>query len=581
MKKTKIVCTLGPASDQKQVLTEMINAGMNVARLNFSHGSHEEHREKIDVVKEVRGNLDKPVAIMLDTKGPEIRIKSFEEGRIDLQTGATFTLNCDETVVGNEFEVGVTYCELYKEVSKGNMILIDDGLVGLEVEEIQDKKIICKVKNGGELKNNKSVNVPDVNIQLPAITEKDKRDIIFGIQEGVDFIAASFVRKIDDVIAIRKVLEENDGPKIQIISKIENREGVNNIDGILEVSDGIMVARGDLGVEIPAEEVPLVQKEIIKKCNIVGKPVITATQMLDSMIRNPRPTRAEVTDVANAIFDGTDAIMLSGETAVGKFPVSAIETMARIAKQTEKSQEYKERRLQNYGELSITNAVSSATCEMVEHLDAAGIVVATVTGYTARMVSKNRPESVIVAIADTEEVVRKLNLCWGVYPLLINEFKNIDVLFEECVVMAVKEQLLSEGDLVVITAGIPLGVAGSTNMLKVETIGHFIFKGMGIGKGSVSATARVVLDGSYEGFSEGDILVAHSIDAELVPFVKNASAIITEEGGMTSQGAIAGLQYNIPVIVGVKNITDLIQDGTTLSLDPKQGVIYKGVVKLL
>ena len=581
MKRTKIVCTLGPASDSKPVLRKMVENGMNVARLNFSHGSHEEHKAKMDLVKEVSKELGQTVALLLDTKGPEGRIRQFESGQVLLKEGDPFTLTTKE-INGNQEMVSVTYPNLPRELSPGKMILIDDGLIQLRVLEVTDTEVRCVVENGGVLSNNKSINCPDVNISLPAITQKDREDIEFGIREGIDFIAASFVRKADDVIEIRRVLEENRGNQIQIISKIENREGVNNIEEIIEVSDGIMVARGDLGVEIPPEEVPLVQKLIINKCNQAGKPVITATQMLDSMIRNPRPTRAEVADVANAIFDGTDAIMLSGETAAGKYPVEAVLTMNRIAQTTEDSLDYKER-LGNFitKEISITNAISHATCTTAQELGAAAIFTATSSGHTARMVSKYRPSSPIIAFTPNEKVVNQLQLVWGVYPVLVKEFTNTDEIFEHSVEKALDRKLVNLGDLVVITAGIPVGIAGTTNLIKVQTIGEILLHGTGIGKESVTGRVRIVKNKEAEDFQQGDILVAVATDKDMMDTIKKSAGMIIEEGGLTSHAAIVALNLGIPVVVGAENATKTLKEGQLVTIDSVRGLVYKGKAKVL
>lgn len=576
MRKTKIVCTLGPASETAEVIEQLIESGMNVARFNFSHGTYDEHRHKIDLVKEAGKKLHQPVALLLDTKGPEIRIRQFAQGKILLEKGDPFVLTVQE-VLGDQTRVSVTYPHLVEEVEPGSVILADDGLIQFTVDRIEDTEIHCVVDNGGELSNNKSLNFPNVKIQLPAITEKDVEDIKFGIREGMDYIAASFVRKREDVLSIRRVLEENGGDHIQIISKIENREGLNNIDEILEVSDGIMVARGDLGVEVSPEEVPLAQKSIIKKCNEVGKPVITATQMLDSMMRNPRPTRAEVTDVANAIFDGTDAIMLSGETAAGRYPLESVQTMNRIAIKTETSQEFLARVAAHRfsGEISITNVISHSTCSTAEQLNASAIVTATSSGYTARMVSKFRPRAPIIAITDDVRVQRKLCLVWGVRCLVTKTFDNTDHLFEESLLIAVEQGLLKCGDLVVISAGVPLGVKGTTNLLKVQTIGSVLMTGSGIGKTGATAIARVVAEGDHE-FQEGDILVVEGVDETNIHFAKMASGIVTEEGGYTSQGAIAALQFKIPIILGAEGATTQIEDGTLITIDPQGGYVYQG-----
>ena len=580
MKKTKIVCTIGPASESEEVLTQLIKKGMNVARINFSHGVHDEHKKKFNLIKKVREKLNLPIAIMLDTKGPEVRIKQFENGGIYLEKGDEFTLTTED-ILGNEKKVAITYNKLTEELKIGDFILADDGLIKFSVKEINGADILCDVLNGGELKNNKSLNFPDTKINLPAITEKDVKDLIFGIEEGIDYIAASFIRKTEDVLAIRKVLEENNGENIRIISKIENREGVNNIDAILDMSDGIMVARGDLGVEISAEEVPLVQKEIIKKCNRLGKPVITATQMLDSMIRNPRPTRAEVTDVANAIFDGTDAIMLSGETAAGKYPIEAVETMARIAVTTEQSSEYQRLVKHNFsGEISVANVVSHAASSSAEQLNAAAIIAITKSGHTARMISKFRPTAPIVAIADDERVVRTMSLVWGVN-CIQGEIRDMDSLFKNSVDTAVQKGILKNGDLVVIIAGVPVGVKGTTNMIKIQTIGEVLIKGMGIGKQPVTGVARLIDRKGNTNFRRGDIAVCYGVDEDNISYIRDAAGVITEEGGLTSQGAIAALQFGIPIIVGVEDAMQNIEEGKTITLDPQRGLIYDGKATVL
>ncbi len=470
IKRTKIVCTLGPATDKEEVLRELVLNGLNVCRFNFSHGSHEEHKSRMDLVKKVRTDLDKPIAILLDTKGPEIRTGNFADPEVLLEEGQNFTITMEE-VVGTKEICTVSYKELANDVKEGDVILIDDGLVGLRVKEVYGKDIYCKVENSGIVKNHKGVNVPGVKINLPALTDKDISDIEFGIAQGIDYIAASFVRKASDVLAIREVLEKNNATHIQIISKIENHEGVENIDEILNVSDGIMVARGDLGVEIPTEEIPIAQKMMIKKCNEAGKPVITATQMLDSMMRNPRPTRAEVTDVANAIYDGTDAIMLSGETAAGKYPIEAVKTMATIAKRAEQTLDYdemlKERKVT---EVTVTNAISHATCTTAVDLSASAIVTFTSSGHTARMVSKFRPKCPIIATTEDEGVMRRLALTWGVYPVKTSHAGSTDEIIDNSINSVKDRNYLKQGDLVVITAGVPVGVSGTTNLIKVHSI---------------------------------------------------------------------------------------------------------------
>ena len=463
IKKTKIVCTLGPVSENEETLRELIKNGLNVCRLNFSHGSHEEHKGRMDLVKKLREELNMPTAILLDTKGPEIRTGKFDAPEVLLEEGQTFTITMKD-VMGNKEMCTVSYKGLANDVKTGDTILIDDGLVGLTVKEVNGDDIVCEVQNSGIVKNHKGVNVPGVKVNLPAITEKDRSDIEFGIEQGIDFIAASFVRKVSDVLAIREILEENDATHIKIISKIENQEGVDNLDEIIEVSDGIMVARGDLGVEIPTEEIPVVQKLMIKKCNEAGKPVITATQMLDSMIRNPRPTRAEVTDVANAIYDGTDAIMLSGETAAGKYPVEAVKTMATIAKRAEETM--RNRRTKINKSKNVTDAISYATCTTAMDLDARAILSSTASGHTARMVSKFRPDCPIIATTSDESVRRQLSLTWGVLPVMRNKSANTDQVIVNSIEAAKTAEYVNENDIVVITAG----GSETTNLIKVETV---------------------------------------------------------------------------------------------------------------
>ena len=515
-KKTKIVCTMGPSTDSDQVLKELIENGLNVCRFNFSHGSHEEHKERMDRTKRVREELDQPVAILLDTKGPEIRTGEFEEPVV-LEEGAKFVVSMDDCI-GNSQRCSVSYKGMIDDVKVGDTILIDDGLVGLKIEEIKGNDIHTVVANSGKVSSRKGVNLPGVSINLPAITEKDIEDIKFGIEQGIDFIAASFVRKASDVLEIRKVLEEN----IHIISKIESQEGVDNIDSIIQVSDGIMVARGDMGVEIPSEEVPIVQKMIIKKCNEVAKPVITATQMLDSMIRNPRPTRAEVTDVANAIYDGTDAIMLSGATAAGKYPVEAVKTMNRT-----------------------------------------------------RMVSKFRPKAPIIAATQNERVRRKLSLLWGTYPLISKFAESTDEVMDESVEVAKKAGIVNPGDVVVITAGVPVGKTGKTNLVKVAVIGEFLGRGVGIGKVCVEGPAKVIMPGEDKEFNEGDVLVTLGTDRDMLKYMEKASAVVTETGGMTSHAAIAGINLGIPVIVSVEGITKKIKDGQMIKVEPASGAVSR------
>ena len=471
MRKTKIVCTLGPATDNEDVLRQMMLAGMNVARCNFSHATYDEHRKRMDMIKKLRKEVGQPVAILLDTKGPEVRVKNFKDGRVTLEEGQLFTLTADE-VEGTKDKVSVTYNRLYEDLEVGMRVLIDDGLIEMTVEQVDRTNIVCRVINGGVVSNHKGVNVPDVDLSMPYISDKDREDILFGISQDVDFIAASFVQKKEDILQLRRLLEKNGGSDIKIIAKIENAQGVTNIDDIIEVSDGIMVARGDMGVEIPYEEVPVIQKKIIKKVYRTGKQVITATQMLESMIKNPRPTRAETTDVANAVYDGTSAIMLSGETAAGAYPVEAVKTMVRIAERTEQDVDYRKRFYQSARETDadLTNAICHASCTTALDLNAKAIVTVTKSGTSARMLSKYRPESDIISCATTEKVCRQLSLTWGVTPIVIKEEKEVFHLFDKAIQAAVKMKLLEAGDLTVITSGVPIGVSGTTNMMKVQVV---------------------------------------------------------------------------------------------------------------
>ncbi|KUJ90357.1 MAG: pyruvate kinase [Thermoanaerobacter thermocopriae] len=582
MRRTKIVCTIGPASEDYNILRKLIEKGMNVARLNFSHGDFEEHGARIDNIKKIREEFGLPVAILLDTKGPEIRTGKFKNGGVELKEGQTFVITTRD-VLGDETICSVSYKGLPQDVERGSRILIDDGLISLKVTDVKGEDIVCIVENSGPVKDHKGVNVPGVKLNLPALTQKDVDDIEFGIKKGIDIIAASFVRKAADVLAIRRLLEENKAEHILIIAKIENREGVENIDEIIKVSDGIMVARGDLGVEIPLEEIPIVQKMIIQKCNKAGKPVITATQMLDSMMRNPRPTRAEVTDVANAILDGTDAIMLSGETAQGKYPIEAFETMAKIAEKTEAYVGYRDIIDRNIDtNVSITNAISHATCTTARDIGAAAIITCTKSGYTARMVSRYRPQAPIIATTPSESVARKLSIVWGVYPLITEEVSTTDEMIDVAIQSALTAGLIRNGDIVVISAGIPVAMTGTTNMLKVHIVGDVLLRGIGIGSKATTGVVCVINDISKDKdkFREGDIIVTAKTERDFMPLIEKASAIITEEGGLTSHAAIVGLNLGIPVVVGCEGATSKLKDGMTVTVDTVRGFVYKGIVNI-
>ncbi|MGB9802198.1 pyruvate kinase [Desulfofundulus sp.] len=583
MRRTKIICTIGPACEQVETLMEMMRAGMNIARLNFSHGTHEEHARRIANIRKAASLVGKNIAILLDTKGPEIRLGYLEKEPVVLKAGQRVILTT-ENIKGTAERLPVTYAGLPRDVAPGNIILIADGLIELRVISCSEREVECEIVHGGELTSQKGVSIPGVPVNLPAITEKDIRDIEFGIEQELDFIAASFVRKPADVLAIRRILEEH-GADMDIIAKIESKEGVENLDEIIKVADGIMVARGDLGVGLPVEEVPLIQKSIIEKCNLAGKPVITATQMLESMIHNPRPTRAEASDVANAILDGTDAIMLSGETAAGHYPVEAVKTMARIASRVERALPYEEI-LQRRGRVlarTVTDAISHATCTTAQDLEAAAIITSTETGYTAKMVSKYRPRAPIIAVTPAARVLRKLALVWGVQPLLVGRTTDTDNMIASAIEVSLAADLIKPGELVVITAGVPVGVHGTTNLLKVHTVGDILVRGQGIGTRAVTGRVRIchTLKDALEKVEPGDILVTPFTDKDFIPAIEKAAALITEVGGLTSHGAIVGLEFGIPVIVGVDAATSILTDGETVTVDGQRGLVYRGTARVL
>ncbi|NBK93300.1 pyruvate kinase [bacterium 1XD21-13] len=575
-RKTKIICTLGPASESEQMIRELMLAGMNVARLNFSHGTHEEQKGKIELVKKVREELKLPVALLLDTKGPEIRTRDIEGGRIELKKGQSFVLTTEE-ILGNEGRVSITYQDLVKDVKPGDAILIDDGLIELEVNQVTEQDIYCTVKNGGFVSNKKGINVPGVSLNMPFISEKDYDDIVFGIQEGFDFIAASFTRSADDILEIRKILEERNCHHIKIIAKIENLQGVENIDEILRVSDGIMIARGDMGVEIPLEEVPVIQKKLILKSLEIGKPVITATQMLDSMMKNPRPTRAETSDVSNAIYQGTGAIMLSGETASGQYPVEAVKTMDRIAVRTEEDidYDYRFKRRNIMDKPDITNAVSHATCTTAADLKAAAIITVSKSGRTVGMISRYRPSCTIIGCCMDDYVCRQLNLYWGVEPLLLEREDNAEELFNHAVEAAERAGLVMRGDLTVLTAGVPLGITGTTNLIKVQVAGQILVTGQGITRKKACGPLCVARDVEElkKNYHAGDIVVVPETTNEMLPELKTALALVTEQGGSNSHGAIVGLTLDIPVIVGAENAVDILKSGAVVAVDAESGAV--------
>ena len=575
IRKTKIVCTMGPNLFEKHLIAPLMKAGMNVARFNFSHGTYETHQHYYDEVCRIRDELGLPVATMLDTKGPEIRVRSFKNGRVTLQNGQLFTLTTDE-VEGDEERVSITYKELPQDIAVGSSILIDDGLIGMQVERIDGADIVCRVLNGGVVSNNKGVNIPNAHLSMPFISEKDHQDILFAIKNGYDFIAASFTRCADDIMQIRHILQENNCHTINIIAKIENMEGVENIDEILRVVDGVMVARGDLGVEVPLEDVPSLQKKLIQRGIAAGKPVITATQMLDSMIKNPRPTRAEATDVASAIYDGTSAIMLSGESAVGAYPVEAVETMVRIALRAEADMDYIRRFSRDTSaSTDVTNAISHATVTSAHDLNASAIITVTKSGSTARILSRYRPACVIVGCTTEKHVWRQLALSWGTVPLMIAEESNTDDLFEHAVDAAVQNGLVHDGELVVLTAGVPLGISGTTNLMKVHVVGHLLSRGLGLHGGKVVAPLCVIrnLEKDAKDFNTGDVIVCHQTTREMFSMLRKSSAIVLEDDNPEGHGAIAGMSLDIPVIIGAKNATNILKSGAVVTVDGEKGTV--------
>ena len=579
MRRTKIVCTLGPSTDKEDVLRNLMKNGMNVARMNFSHGTLEEQKVRLDMIKKLREELNLPVAALLDTKGPEIRIGDVEGGKLELKPGQEFTLTTEE-MLGTEKKVTITYKELYKDVEPGDSILIDDGLIGMEVVRIDESDIVCRVKNGGFISNHKGVNVPGVELNMPFVSPKDLADIVFAVEQDYDFIAASFTRTAEDIMEIRKILQEHGGEKIHIIAKLENKQGVKNCEDILRVADGIMIARGDMGVEIPLEEVPVIQKELIRKAMHMGKPVITATQMLDSMMKNPRPTRAETSDVANAIYQGTSAIMLSGETAAGAYPIEAVQTMAKIAERTEQdidySREFKPRKLAEAPD--VTSAISHATCTTAADLKAAAIVAVSKSGRTVSRIAKYLPVCPIIGCTTDERVYRQLNLLWGVTPVVMEEANTADELFDHAVELAEQKGLIARGELVVIAAGVPVGLSGTTNMMKVQIAGNALVTGKGANK--LKASGNVCVCSNDEDlekkFRAGDIVVVEQTTNEMVHKLKDAAGIITETGDRYSHAAVVGMTLEIPVITSARNATRILKSGTFVTMDAEQGIVYNG-----
>ncbi len=576
MRRTKIICTLGPATDDPAVLKELFLKGMDVGRLNFSHGAHDDHLVRAEQFKKMRSDLKRPAALLLDTKGPEIRLKKFKEGKVTLEKGKTFTLTTDE-IEGDAEIVSITYKDLPADLTKGDRILIADGLIELKVTAIKGNNIVCEVLNGGDLSDRKGMNVPGVTTRLPFMNDNDRNDILFGIKNDFDYIAASFARSADDVKAMKNFIDSNGGGFIKLISKIENHDGVNNIDEIIRVSDGIMVARGDMGVEIPFEEIPHLQKLIIKKTLSAGKPVITATQMLESMIKNPRPTRAEITDVANAIYDGTSAIMLSGETSIGAFPVLTVETMAKIARKTETDINYTELLENTHINISknVTDAISYATCSAAHSLNASAIITITKSGHTSRMVSRYRPKCRIIASTPLIKVYNQLALSWGVCPMMSEEAGTTDEIFENAIINAIEEGMVHNGDLVVITGGMPVGVSGTTNMIKIHIVGDILLEGKSLNGLSSSGILCVIADdkSSINDFKGGDILVIKKSSDSILHLIKNASGIITEEDSDNSPAAIVARALEIPIITSAEKATERLTSGVAVRIDGGKGQI--------
>ena len=582
MRKTKIICTLGPSTDKGDVLRELIANGMNVARFNFSHGSYEEHGGRLANLKALREELGKPVAALLDTKGPEIRLKEFKNGVEMLEAGQTFTLTTRE-VEGTKEICSVTYKDLPHDVHEGGTIMLDDGLIMLRIEKVTDTDITCTVLNNGKIKTKKGVNVPGVHLSMPYLSQKDREDIIFGIQNGFDFIAASFVRTAQDVYDIRNLLNEYDS-NIRIIAKIENREGVNNIDSILSAADAVMVARGDLGVEIDFTELPGIQKNIIDRSFSFGKPIVTATQMLDSMMVNPRPTRAEISDVANAIYDGTSAIMLSGETAAGAYPVEALKTMSAIAERTENEPHYRDERFKDaaHGHISVSDATAHAACLTARDVNAAAIVTVSESGNTARLLSKYRPTQPIIACVMNEQVQRQLSLSWGITSLLMGLAKSTDELIEMSTALAQKNGYLHNGELAVVTAGVPVGVSGTTNMIKIHMVGNCLSTGVGVGRENADLTSASgkacvcrTLDEVRAKFKPGMVLVVPSTTNEMLEYVRDAAALVVEEAGLNSHAAIDGKALLKPTIVGALGACSHIRDGLDIAVDCAHGSVQR------
>ena len=586
MKKTKIVSTLGPASTDTDTIVKLIEAGANIFRFNFSHGDHEEHLDRLNKVHEAEKITGKTVGIMLDTKGAEIRTTVQANGKSEYKIGDKVRISMDESLDTTHDKIAVTYKNLYDDVHVGGHVLFDDGLLDMKIDEKDEanRELVTTVQNAGVLGSRKGVNAPGVSINLPGITEKDSSDIRFGLDHEINYIAASFVRKPQDVLDIRELLEEKHMEHVQIFPKIESQEGIDNADEILKVCDGLMVARGDMGVEIPAENVPLVQKSLIKKCNALGMPVITATQMLDSMQENPRPTRAEASDVANAVFDGTDATMLSGESANGLYPVESVAMMAKIDEKAENTlAENGSLQLNRFDKTSVTETIGIAIARAAKNLNIKTIVAATESGYTAKMISKYRPNADILAITFDERTQRGLMVNWGVQPIVADKPETTDDMFDLAASKAVELGFAKEGDLILITAGVPVGERGTTNIMKIQLIGSKLADGQGvgdetvIGKAVIATSAQEAIDKAVE----GGVLVTKTTDKDYLPAIEKSSALVVENGGLTSHAAVVGISMGIPVIVGVKDATSVIADGQLITVDSRRGLVYRGASNAL
>ncbi|VDG20518.1 pyruvate kinase [Lactiplantibacillus mudanjiangensis] len=586
MKKTKIVSTLGPASTDVDTIVKLIEAGANIFRFNFSHGDHEEHLDRLNKVHEAEKITGKTVGIMLDTKGAEIRTTVQKNGKSEYKIGDKVRISMDASLDTTKEKIAVTYPGLFDDVHVGGHVLFDDGLLDMKIDEKDEanNELVTTVQNAGVLGSRKGTNAPGVSINLPGITEKDSSDIRFGLDHEINFIAASFVRKPQDVLDIRELLEEKHMEHVQIFPKIESQEGIDNIDEILKVSDGLMVARGDMGVEIPAENVPLVQKSLIRKCNALGMPVITATQMLDSMQENPRPTRAEASDVANAVFDGTDATMLSGESANGLYPVESVAMMAKIDEKAENTlAENGNLQLNRFDKTSVTETIGIAIARAAKNLGIKTIVAATESGYTAKMISKYRPNADILAITFDERTQRGLMVNWGVQPIIADKPETTDDMFDLAASKAVELGFAKEGDLILITAGVPVGERGTTNIMKIQLIGSKLADGQGvgdetvIGKAVIATSAQEAIDKAVE----GGVLVTKTTDKDYLPAIEKSSALIVENGGLTSHAAVVGISMGIPVIVGVKDATSVIAEGQLITVDSRRGLVYRGASNAL